>query len=146
MTRTIRLFVGLGLLSLVLTTSSWGQQPGPKTGGGPSGLYNPATVVTVSGIVVAKTPPAAKGFPQLVYLTLKTETDKIAIFLGPDLYVDKLPFQIQNLDKIQVTGSEITWEGKPVILAATIKKGDQVLKFREPNGVPVWSGKSRSNP
>jgi hypothetical protein len=146
MIRTIRFIVGASLLSLVLTASSWGQQPGPQAGGGPSGLYNPATVITVSGIVIAKTPSSPKGFPQLVYLTLKTETDKVAIFLGPDLYVNKLPVQIHNLDKIQVTGSEITWEGKPVILAATIKTGDQVLKLREPNGVPVWSGKGRANP
>jgi len=48
-------------------------------------------------------------------LTLKTEAGKITVFLGPDLYVDKLPVQIKILDKIQVTGSKISWEGKPVI-------------------------------
>jgi hypothetical protein len=145
MTRTIRLIAGLSLLSLVLAASSWGQS-GPKTGGGPSSLYNPDTVVTVSGIVISKTQPSAKGLPQLVYLILKAETGKITIFLGPDLYVDKLPVQIQNLDNIQVTGSKISWEGKPVILAAEIKKGDQFLKLREPNGVPVWSGQGRIKP
>lgn len=145
MIRLTRLLVSLSLLSLVLATSSLGQS-GPKTGGGPSSLYNPDTVVTVAGIVIARTPPSAKGLPQLVYLTLKTETDRITVFLGPDLYVEKLPIQINNLDRIQVTGSKISWEGKPVILAAEIKKGDQVLKLREPNGVPVWSGKHRPNP
>jgi hypothetical protein len=145
MIRPYRLLVSLSLLSLVLAASAWGQS-GPKSGGGPSGLYNPDTVVTVSGIVIARTPPSPKGLPQLVYLTLKTGTAKIIVFLGPDLYVDKLPVQIQNLDKIQVTGSEITWEGKRVILAATITKGDQVLKLREPNGVPVWSGKRQTKP
>ncbi|MFZ5447381.1 MAG: hypothetical protein ACOZFS_01935 [Thermodesulfobacteriota bacterium] len=144
MIRPLRLLVVLSLLSLALATSSWGQA-GPKTGGGPSGLYNPDTVVTVSGIVIAKTPPATqKGLPRLIYLTLKTETDKVTIFLGPDLYVDKLPVQVNNLDKIQVTGSKITWEGQPVILAAEIKKGDQVLKLREPDGTPFWSGRGKS--
>ncbi len=138
-----RLLVSLSLLSLVLAASSWGQ---PNIQGGPSGLYNPATVATVSGIVIAKTPPSTQGLPQLVYLTLKTASGHITIFLGPDLNVDKLPVQIQNLDKIQVTGSKITWEGKPMILAATIKKGDQLLKLREPNGVPVWSGQGRIKP
>ncbi|MHB9075506.1 MAG: DNA-binding protein [Desulfobaccales bacterium] len=143
MIRPYRLLVSLSLLSLVLAASSWGQ---PDTQGGPSGLYNPATVATVSGIVIAKTPPSTQGLPQLVYLTLKTASGRITIFLGPDLNVDKLPVQIQNLDKIQVTGSEITWEGKPVILAATIIKGDQVLKLREPNGVPVWAGQRQTRP
>jgi hypothetical protein len=145
MIRPYRLLVSLSLLSLVLAASSWGQ-PGLKSGGGPSGLYNPDTVVTVSGIVIARTPPSPKGFPQLVYLTLRTDTGKTTVFLGPDLYVDKLPIQIQNLDKIQVTGSGITWEGKRVILAATIIKGDQVLKLREPNGVPLWSGQHQTKP
>jgi hypothetical protein len=140
MIRPFRLLVGICLLSLTLVASAWGQA-GPKSGAGPGTLYNPATVVTVAGIVIAKTPPAAKGLPQLVYLTLMTETGKLTIFLGPDLYLDKLPVQIQNLDKIQVTGSQITWKGKPVIVAAEIKKGEQILKLREPNGVPVWSGR-----
>ena len=60
------------------------------------------------------------------------------------MYVDKLPIQIHNLDKIQVTGSKITWEGKPIILAAEIKRGDQVLKLRDSKGVPVWSGQRRT--
>ena len=143
MIRPCRLLVSLSLLSLVLAASSWGQ---PDTQGGPSGLYNPATVTIVSGIVIAKTPPSTQGLPQLVYLTLKTASGPITIFLGPDLNVDKLPVQIQTLDKIQVTGSEITWEGKPVILAATIKKGEQVLKLRRPDGVPVWSLHRRTKP
>jgi hypothetical protein len=48
--------------------------------------------------------------------------------------------QIKVLDRIQVTGSKIMWEGSPVILAAEAKKGDDVLKLRDPNGVPVWRG------
>jgi hypothetical protein len=143
MIRPFRLFVGASLLSLALATSAWGQA-GNKPGGGPGNLYDPNTVVTVSGIVIAKTPPSARGLPQLVYLTLRTDAGKFTIFLGPDLYVDKLPVQIHNLDKIQVTGSKITWEGQPVIMAAEIKRGDQLLKLRGPNGVPVWSGRHRN--
>jgi hypothetical protein len=87
------------------------------------------------------TPPSVKpGLPHLVYLTLQTGEGKITIFLGPSLYVDNLPVQIKILDRIQVTGSKIMWEGSPVVLAAQAKKGDNVLKFRDPNGVPVWSG------
>jgi hypothetical protein len=140
MLKSIRIFLGLALLSLALAAPSWGQS-GSKPGGSPGQLYNPATVVTVSGIVIARTPPAAKGLPQLVYLTLKTAKGKITVFLGPDLYVDKLPVQIKTLDRIQVTGSKITWKGQPVILAAKIQRGHQILKLRGPKGVPVWGGR-----
>jgi hypothetical protein len=140
MFRKLQLLIGFCLLSLALATSSWGQS-GSRPGKGPGTLYNPATVVTVSGIVIAKTPPSTKELPQLVYLTLRTKAGDITVFLGPDLYIDKLPVQIHNLDKVQVTGSKITWKGKPVILAATIRRGNQVLKVRGPEGVPVWSGR-----
>ena len=146
MTSLYRFLVGLGILTLVVAGGAWGQtEARDGSGGGPSSLYDPQTVTTVSGVVVSLTPPQGEaGLPYLVYLTLRTETEKIKVFLGPSLYVDKLPVKINVLDKIQVTGSRITWESKPVILAAEVKKGDQVLKLRETNGTPVWSGRGRN--
>lgn len=141
-----RLLVGLSIFTLVLAGVSWGQT-GPREGkGGESGgQYNPKTVVTVSGVVVSKTQPSVQqGLPYLVYLTLETEAGQIAIFLGPNLYVDQLPVKIKALDRIQVTGSKVMWGGKTVILAAEVKKGDQVLKVRDPHGVPLWSGRGRN--
>jgi hypothetical protein len=147
MTRRLQFLVGLSILSLLVAGISWGQTTGPGEGkgGGPSGLYNPQTVVTVAGVVVSTTPPAVKqGLPYLVYLSLQTEAGKVTVFLGPSLHIEKLPLQIKVLDRIQVTGSKITWEGAPVIMAAEVKKGDQVLKLRDANGVPVWSGRGRN--
>ena len=37
-------------------------------------------------------------------------------------------------------GTLITFEGKPAIVAAEIKKGNEALKLRDENGFPVWSG------
>jgi hypothetical protein len=146
MTRLYRLLAGLSIIILVGAGVSWGQA-GLREGerGGPGSLYDLQTVTTISGVVVSLTPPQAEaGLPYLAYLTLRTEKGKIKVFLGPSLYVDKLPVKINVLDKIQVTGSRVTWEGKPVILAAEVKKGDQVVKLREPNGTPVWSGRGRN--
>ncbi len=142
MTKRHRLLWGLIIFGLVLTGESMGQtSPQDIKGGGPGTLYNPQTVVTVAGIVVSMTTPTAHPkLPYLVYLTLQTKEGPITIFLGPSFYVDKLPLQIKALDKIQVTGSKINWEGSPVIVAAEVKKGDKVIKLRDPNGVPIWSG------
>ncbi len=142
MTKRLKILAGLMILCLALSGES-SRQPasGEVKGGGPGNLYNPRSVVTVAGTVVSKTPPSVKqGLPYLVYLTLQTAGGKITIFLGPSLYIDKLPVQIKVLDRIQVTGSQITWEGSPVILAAEVKRGKDILKLRDPNGVPVWSG------
>jgi hypothetical protein len=137
MARIHGLLAGLIILSLFWAGVSRGQT-------GPGNFYDPQAVTTISGVVVSLTPPQAEaGLPYLAYLTLRTEKEIIKVFLGPSLYVDKLPVQIKVLDKIQVTGSKITWKGKPVILAAEIKRGDQVLKLREPDGTPVWSGQPR---
>jgi hypothetical protein len=145
MTKQHQILVGFIILCLALTGASWGQSgPGEEKGGGPGGLYDPQSVVTVAGTVVSITPsPGKPGLPYLVYLTLQTGEGKITIFLGPSLYFDKLPVKIKVLDRIQVTGSKITWEGSSVILAAEVKKGDTVLKLRDSNGVPVWSGQGK---
>jgi hypothetical protein len=146
MTGRHRLLVGLIICSLALAGISWGQTDAREgKGGGPSGLYNPQTVVNVAGVVVSMTPrPVKQGLPYLVYLTLQTDAGKVTVFLGPSLHIDKMPVQIKVLDRIQVTGSNVIWEGEPVILAAEVKKGDQVLKLRTPDGVPAWTGRGRS--
>ena len=145
MIRLHRLLVGLSILTCVLAGVSWGQTgPREEKAGESGGQYNLQTVVTVSGVVVSKTRPAVQqGLPYLVYLTVQTGEGPIAVFLGPSLYVDQLPVEIKALDRIQVTGSKVMWEGKPVILAAEVKKGDQVLKLRDRNGVPLWIGRGR---
>jgi hypothetical protein len=138
MIRLTRLLLGLSILTLWWTGVCRGQA-------GPNSLYDPQTVTTVAGVVVSLTPPQAEaGLPYLAYLTLRTDKEKIKVFLGPSLYVDKLPVQIKVLDRIQVTGSRVAWEGKPVILAAEVKKGDQIMKLRGADGTPVWSGRGRN--
>jgi hypothetical protein len=145
MLRSYRFWAGLWVLSLVLAGIPGGQAEAQEgQGGGPGVKYDPQTVVTVAGIVVSTTPrPIKEGLPYLVYLILQTKQEKVTVFLGPSLYIDKQPVQVKALDKIQVTGSQVTWQGKPVILAAEIKKGDQVVKLREANGVPMWSGRGQ---
>jgi hypothetical protein len=149
MSRTYRLLVGLSLVSLVLAGVSWGQpRPGPGKWGGPGSPYNPDTVVTVSGTVMSVVQDKGKqGLPYPVYLILKSEeseTGYLSVFLGPNLYVKKLPVQLKLLDQVQVTGSRVMEGRKPVILAAEVKKGNQVLKFRKPDGVPYWRGHRRN--
>ena len=50
-------------------------------------------------------------------------------------------------DTITVMGSRVTMEGEPVLIAAQIKRGEDVLKLRDENGVPAgqeMGGKSQS--
>jgi hypothetical protein len=140
----------VGLLGLILTNGVWaqpgmGQGPGQGRGWGAgdpySQMYNPKTVETLSGEVVsvAKFTPGRK-MSYGVHFTLKTDKETIPVHLGPSWYMEKQAVTIAPGDKVEVTGSRITYQGQPAIVAQEVKKGGQVLKLRDANGVPAWAG------
>ena len=43
-------------------------------------------------------------------------------------------------DSVEIKGSRVTFEGKPAIIAAEVKKGGETLTLRDDAGLPVWSG------
>ncbi|MBM4276039.1 MAG: DNA-binding protein [Deltaproteobacteria bacterium] len=113
--------------------------PSKESGESRPGLFDPKTVETVSGIVVAVPPPAAKGgVPQPAHLALKTDRETLMVILGPAWFFERQGFAISALDKIQVTGSRVMFQGKPGLIAAEVKKGDRTLKLRDEKGTPLW--------
>lgn len=139
------------------TQDAWG--PGSRYGR----MYNPQTVQTITGEVVSvdKFSPAmgmprgrmgqaggamgmrggAMGMSSGVHLMVKTATETVSVHLGPSWFLEKREVQIKSGDKVKVTGSRITFDGKPAIIASEVDKGGRVLKLRDANGVPVWSGR-----
>jgi len=106
-----------------------------------SRMYDPATVFTVTGEVVrvdAITP--LKGMSYGVHLVLKAKGETLSVHLGPAWYVENQDVRIERGDKVEVVGSRITFDGKPAVIAAEVKKGNDVLVLRDKNGFPVWSG------
>jgi hypothetical protein len=104
-------------------------------------MYDPKTVETISGTIesIDKITPM-KGMYYGIHLLLKTDKETIPVHLGPGWYIERLDTKIEKGDKIQVKGSRVTMMGKPVIIAAEVKKGESVLKLRDENGIPVWAG------
>jgi hypothetical protein len=102
--------------------------------------YNPNSVENIQGKVLSvekTTPTKNRGYG--VHLMLQTDKETIPVHLGPAWYIDKQTLRIETNDTIAVIGSRVTAGGKPAIVAAQIKKGNEVLKLRDDNGVPVWS-------
>ena len=140
---------GLILLSFFIVADSLAQPPGIRwrgSGGwGPgtpySKLYDPKTAETISGEVqsVERFGPR-KGMVYGVHATVKTDKETISVQLGPGWYIENQDVKIEPKDKVEVKGPRITFGGKPAIIVAEVKKGDQVLKLRDDNGFPVWSG------
>lgn len=106
-----------------------------------SRMYNPQTVVTITGDVVSvdKIIPV-KGMSYGVHAVVKTDKETISVHLGPGWYIENQDVKIAPKDKIEVRGSRVMFEGKPAIIAAEVKKGDEVLMLRDAGGLPVWSG------
>lgn len=134
-----RLPVGVAAVLILLASASFAQQEARG-----SRMYDPKTVETVKGEVVSvEKIPSRGGKGYGVHLTLKTEKETLLVEVGPGWYVEKQPVKIEAKDKLEIKGSRITSRGKPAMIAAEIKKGDQILKVRDENGIPAWSGGSR---
>ena len=106
--------------------------------------FDPKTVETIQGKVLSvekPTSPTNRGYG--IHLTLQLDKETIAVHLGPAWYVEKQTPHIEANDTVIVTGSRVTLDGQPTIIAAQVKKGTEVLKLRDDNGVPAWSGAGR---
>jgi len=124
---------------------SWASAQGGGGGGGPgtpyARLYNPQSVETITGEVVSVeriTP--LKGMSYGIHMMVKTDKGTISVHLGPAWYIENQEVKIAPGDRVEVKGSRITFQDKPALIAAKVKKGNQVLTLRDGNGVPVWSG------
>jgi hypothetical protein len=104
-------------------------------------LYNPQTVEILTGTVEAidKTIPM-KSMNYAIYIQLKTDKETIPVHLGPGWYIERLDTKIIKGDTIEVKGSRVTFADKPAIIAAEIKKADNMLILRDATGIPVWRG------
>lgn len=116
-------------------SGGWG--PGTKYGV----MYDLKSLETVSGQVVKvdKITPI-RGMSYGVHLILKTDKGDIPVHLGPGWYIEKQDLKIEPKDKLEIKGSAISFDGKPTIVAAEIKKGSEVLKLRDEDGFPFWAG------
>jgi hypothetical protein len=148
MKKTGTIIAALAIFSLFYTFGSFAQM-GPMwkgsggwgMGGQYSKMYDPKTVETITGEVVSvdKITPM-KGMSHGVHIMVKTAKETISVHLGPDWYIENQDIKIEPKNKVEVKGSRITFQGKPAIIAAEIKKDSEILKLRDEKGFPVWSG------
>lgn len=137
----------VAVVSLIFPNASLGQNHRMHGSGGwgaghhYSRMYNRGTVESLNGEVISvnKITPS-QGMSHGIHLILKTGKETIPVHLGPGWYIENQDIQIQPKDKIQITGSRINFAGKPAIIAAEIKKGNDILKLRDEKGFPAWSG------
>ena len=149
--KRLGLILAAGAMAFLLAPFSTFAQPRSgmmwrgSGGWGPGAQYNrfydPKAVETISGEVtkVDRITPA-KGMSGGIHMLVKTDKDTVSVHLGPSWYVENQDVKIEPKDKVEVKGAKTTFAGKPAIIAAEVKKGDEVLKLRDDSGFPVWSG------
>lgn len=105
--------------------------------------YDPSTVETVEGRIVSveRVPSPGGGRGAGVHVTIQIGKDAIAVHLGPAWFVDAQKTRLQSGDEVEVEGSRVSMDGKPVIIAREVRKGEQVLTLRDGAGIPVWAGR-----
>lgn len=119
----------------------WRGSGGWGPGGAYSRLYDPKTVETVTGEVVKvdRIIPM-RGMSGGVHLLVKTDKGDVSVHLGPQWYLENQDVKIEPKDRVEIKGSRVTVQGKPALIAAEVKKGDEVLRLRDDAGVPMWAG------
>lgn len=127
--------------TIAFASPSLAQGRGPGAGPGRR-VFDPATVVTVSG-AVEKVEKIPRGGRDGVHLTLTTPEGSLQVHLGPGSYLERQKFEVAKGDQLEVTGSKVTIRGSPALIAQTVKKGDAVLTLRDAAGVPAWAGQGR---
>ncbi len=141
------------LLGWLLMTQA-GAQPmtwGTSGGWGPDGhytqLYNNSTVETITGRVVSvdEVTPVSTS-TRGVRLMVTTPQEELSVMLGPSWFVANQDARIEPGETVQVTGSRVVIEGRPMIIAREVTKGDMVMRLRESDGRPLWGAWSRRQP
>ncbi|MBM4283769.1 MAG: DNA-binding protein [Deltaproteobacteria bacterium] len=119
------------------------QAQGVGGGAGPLvRMFDPKTVETLKGelTAVSTVESGRTDLPGRMTLTLKTDKESLLVYLGPAWHVDRSGVKLTVGDQVEVKGSRVMMEGKPLIIAMHVKKGEQTLELRDDQGVPRWRG------
>lgn len=107
--------------------------------------YDPATVETVRGEVVRveRTQPA-RGTSGGVHALMRTERgETLPVHLGPAWFIESQDYILQPGDTLEVTGSRVTFDGAPALIARAVVNDRDELVLRDQAGFPAWSGAGR---
>jgi hypothetical protein len=102
-------------------------------------IFDPATVTTVEGeISEVQRIPRGRRY-EGIHVVLSTGSETLDVHLGPDAYVDRQKMKLAKGDSVEVTGSRVTLDGKPAIIAQEVSRGDERIVLRDASGTPAWS-------
>lgn len=107
--------------------------------------FDPGTVTTLTGEVteIVYVEKNANLNRVGVHLMVKTATETIPVHLGPVWYIENQE-QFERGDQVSVTGSRVTFNDAPALVATKVIRGEMALQLRDQNGYPAWRGWRRN--
>jgi outer membrane receptor for ferrienterochelin and colicins len=109
------------------------------------GVFDPGSITTIAGTVLRVERTVAEAYEAHgVHLLLEAPGGPITVHLGPLWFFRSLEPRIEAGDWVRVEGSRVRIEGKWILIACRIRRGESEIRFRHANGVPVWSGWRRT--
>ncbi len=136
-TKAVGFLLGVASLTVVVTAGDVLAQGRGSGGRGP--IYNVATEITATGTVQDLKPGPQQG----MHVMLKTTDATLELALGPSWYQTEKKYEIAKGDQLTVIGAKTTVEGHDVLLVREIKKGSEMMTFRDAKGFPMWAGRGR---
>ncbi|MBN2034988.1 MAG: PRC-barrel domain-containing protein [Deltaproteobacteria bacterium] len=117
--------------------------PGTGRGEPSKKIFDSKTIKTISGQVIKVDQVPEPGSGMEMRLTVFIDKKEVLpVYLGPAFYIvgseEVEHFKIG--DQVTVSGSEVTVNGEPLMIAMTVKRGNQVLRLRDKDGNPEWIG------
>lgn len=144
----MRLRVFSALIPLVLLWPSLGGQvavknPLTRPQGRPGAAYmltfDTQTVQAAEGRVTRiHSVPSPQVWLSGVQVVVQTAQGELHVLLGPTWFIDNQELHLAVGDTVHVVGSRVRPHGVDAMVAMEVKRGDDVLTLRGPDGLPVW--------
>ncbi|MEJ2726310.1 MAG: PRC-barrel domain-containing protein, partial [Deltaproteobacteria bacterium] len=105
-------------------------------------MFNPKTVETVTGEIVkaenlVPQPELEEGTRLIIHSGAKKF---LLVQLGPPWYIDGERNRLKPGTKVTATGSLVTVDDTPLMIATMLEVGNEKLKLRDKEGNPIWVG------
>ena len=120
-----------------------GINPAPRIEDPYQKIFDSKTIKTISGKLVKIDQLSEFGFGLQMRLTVFVNKKEILpVYLGPAYYLVG-PWQAKHLklgDDVTVMGSLVKVKDEPLMIAASVRRGNTVLQLRDQEGNPEWFG------
>lgn len=120
----------------------------PRAGRRGSPMYDVKTETTITGTIESVETirgPGGRGGGRLggTHLVVRTATETLEVHVGPAAYLAEQKIIVATGDAVDILGSRVTMDDKPVVLARRITNGEAEWTLRDASGRPLWSGPRR---